>query len=403
MKSQAKKPLVNSEISVLILCDYYLPGYKAGGPIRSIYNLTSEIVRFFKIKIITRDRDLGDKKAYSKDKKERCCNSVIYMSSGLLSFIKMVEHIKNAKNSVIYLNSFFSLKYSILPVLANKLLFKSKRKIVLNPRGELLNEAIKIKPRKKYIYIYIANLLKFYEPIYWQVTDPAEKKQVQKIFKPGKKIYELTNITKHEPHQKRYILKENDTLKLVYISRITKKKNLIETIKIIRRLKGDIQFDIWGPIEDHRYWRQCLRLIEKTPKNIKIRYMGEVEHRMVPSIMLKYHFLILLSLSENFGHVIAEAINSGVPVIISDRTPWGRRGWQDFGIIVSLQEKEEIMKILQEIVSWGNRSYFKQKERIYGYLEKMDRVTKKLIKEYIYMIQEIYYEYNSGSYNKRQN
>ena|ERR1039458_4437225 len=46
---------------VLVLVGTYLPGYKTGGPIRSIANLVAALGEEFPFRIVTLDRDLGDK------------------------------------------------------------------------------------------------------------------------------------------------------------------------------------------------------------------------------------------------------------------------------------------------------------------------------------------------------
>ena len=47
---------------VLVLADYYLPGFKAGGPIRSLANMVDRLGDEFAFKIVTRDRDAGDQR-----------------------------------------------------------------------------------------------------------------------------------------------------------------------------------------------------------------------------------------------------------------------------------------------------------------------------------------------------
>jgi len=42
----------------------YLPGYKAGGPIRSVANLIDALGDDFEFRVVTSDRDLGEDKAY---------------------------------------------------------------------------------------------------------------------------------------------------------------------------------------------------------------------------------------------------------------------------------------------------------------------------------------------------
>ena len=47
--------------SVLVLLGTYLPGYKAGGALRSIENLVAAFGGEFHFRVVTLDRDLGDK------------------------------------------------------------------------------------------------------------------------------------------------------------------------------------------------------------------------------------------------------------------------------------------------------------------------------------------------------
>ena len=49
---------------ILTSVGYYLPGYKSGGPIRTIANLVDRLGDEFQFKIVTADRDSGDEKPY---------------------------------------------------------------------------------------------------------------------------------------------------------------------------------------------------------------------------------------------------------------------------------------------------------------------------------------------------
>lgn len=49
---------------ILIIMGRYLPGYKDGGPVRSIKNLTDFLGREYNFKILTCDRDHGDTEPY---------------------------------------------------------------------------------------------------------------------------------------------------------------------------------------------------------------------------------------------------------------------------------------------------------------------------------------------------
>ena len=49
---------------ILCLVDYYLPGFRAGGPIRSIVNFVENLGEEFEIYIICNDRDMFDVEQY---------------------------------------------------------------------------------------------------------------------------------------------------------------------------------------------------------------------------------------------------------------------------------------------------------------------------------------------------
>ena len=51
--------------TILIIMGRYLPGYRDGGPLRSIKNLTDRLGEEYDFRIITTDRDLGDNTPYS--------------------------------------------------------------------------------------------------------------------------------------------------------------------------------------------------------------------------------------------------------------------------------------------------------------------------------------------------
>ena len=50
---------------LIILSDWFAPGYRAGGPITSCVNLAYAMRDYFDVKIITSDRDFGDRKPYA--------------------------------------------------------------------------------------------------------------------------------------------------------------------------------------------------------------------------------------------------------------------------------------------------------------------------------------------------
>jgi len=111
-------------------------------------------------------------------------------------------------------------------------------------------------------------------------------------------------------------------LRVVFLSRIARNKNLDYALQILAECKTTVGFDIWGTIEDTGYWRTCEKLMQNMPGNIQVSYRGVADHGDVLKILAAYDLLFLPTRGENYGHVIAESMSAGTPVLVSDQTPW---------------------------------------------------------------------------------
>ncbi|HEY6902556.1 MAG TPA: hypothetical protein VI233_17985, partial [Puia sp.] len=132
---------MNQKKKLLLFTDWYAPGYKAGGPIRSCVNFVGHMKEDYDVYVFTSDRDLNSSEPYegiepdcwfSPDGKAQ----LYYCSPGRLSWGHIKEQLLMIQPDFIYLNSMFSPKFTILPLLISRL--KGIRsKIVLSPRGML--------------------------------------------------------------------------------------------------------------------------------------------------------------------------------------------------------------------------------------------------------------------------
>ena len=62
--------------------------------------------------------------------------------------------------------------------------------------------------------------------------------------------------------------------------------------------------------------------IRDRPSNIRAVYKGEVPPDQVKRTLARHDLFFFPTRGENFGHVIFESLAAGVPVLISDQTPW---------------------------------------------------------------------------------
>src|SRR5690606_20694183 len=69
----------------------------------------------------------------------------------------------------------------------------------------------------------------------------------------------------------------------------------------------------------------------------------------VAALFSKYDLFFLPTRGENYGHVIAEALSMGTPVLISDQTPWRELQADDLGWDVPLASVAEFACTIQAL------------------------------------------------------
>ena len=249
--------------------------------------------------------------------------------------VEFERTIVEIKPDILYLQGLF--QNCIFPCL--RLAKKYKIKVLLAPRGELCAGAFQ-KKYKKVPYIMMLQALGLSNNVHFQSTSEEETMALRKWLHVSKnRIHYLTNIPslpkKSFEHKKKEIGKVN----IIFLSRIHPKKNLIFALNCLKSIKGFVQFDIYGPLEDKEYWNRCEKIITELPLNVKARYCGLIDHDKVHETFAKYDLFFFPTFSENFGHVIAEALFVGCPVLISDKTPFSDVDKYGAGHAISLNNR----------------------------------------------------------------
>jgi glycosyltransferase involved in cell wall biosynthesis len=310
---------------ILIFIDWFIPAYKAGGPIQSVSNMVTHLKSEFDFWIYTSNSDLNEplslpSKSLNKWIKKDDFN-IMYVDASQqnVKFLKKLLH-GNCFDAV-YINSLFSLKFSIQPLIVAKQL---NSKVILAPRGMLGAGALSIKPLKKKLFLKVFKIFGGHKNIIWHATDVSEKVEIVSHFGNETNVMVAPNLTKKVIGIRPNKNKQVDSLRLFFLSRIAVKKNLLTAIKALSFLQKDvnIEFSIIGPIEETEYWKQCQSEFKSLPNNVKVSYLGATPNHELSSILNNQHVMILPTQHENFGHVIMESWQAGCPVIISKNTPW---------------------------------------------------------------------------------
>jgi glycosyltransferase involved in cell wall biosynthesis len=350
---------------VLIPTEYYLPGFKAGGPIRCVSNLIARLGDEIDFRVITRDRDQGDSEPYPGVTPGRWQwvgkAEVLYLSPHDLARPTLRRHLRGHNHDILYLNSLFSRHFTIRPLLLRRLGLVPESRVVLAPRGELSPGAMSLKPGRKRVYLALAKRLGLFRDVTWHATSAHEADNIVSwiggtgastaLRSPVVRAPDPTtpaNENEEGPPRPR---KDVGSLKIVAVSRVTRMKNLETALTLLKDLTGDVRFDIYGPIESARYWSRCEEVIATLPPNVRVNHCGTVPPDQVVSTMAAYDLFLLPTHGENFGHVIHEALTAGLPVLISDRTPW--RGLEEKGVgwDLPLERPEAFREVLQRCVA----------------------------------------------------
>ncbi|MBX3349511.1 MAG: glycosyltransferase [Nitrospira sp.] len=317
-----------AKITVLTFARYYLPGFKAGGPIRTISNMVEALGDEFDFRIVCSDRDFMDGSAYrnvAPASWTRVGKAWVYYTPPLRwSMCRWMRLLRDTPHDIVYLNSLFDPRYTLSLLWANRMRGPKARRVVLAPRGEFSNGALGIKSWKKIPFLRTAKLLGLYQDLIWHASTPDEAADIQQRMGTSNHVvvarnFPTRNFLKTRPN---VIQDPNDALRIVFLSRITRMKNLDYALDVLSHSTVKIQFDIWGTLEDRQYWQECQTLMRKMPAHVTVKYFGAAEHSMVANILSDYDMLFLPTRGENFGHVISEALSVGTAVLISNRTFW---------------------------------------------------------------------------------
>jgi glycosyltransferase involved in cell wall biosynthesis len=348
---------------LLLLTDWYEPGFKAGGPIQSCRNFVSAMHEELEISVLTSDRDLGENNPYPGIQTNQWIQrppgiSVYYADMNELNSKKFSSLIDESKPDFIYVNSMYSYHLSVVPLLfswRNKI----SAQIVLAPRGMLQEGAMQFKTVKKKLYIRALNFMGVPRKLRFHATDDQEKKDILHYFPAAKRVDEISNFSAPLPAHLKTINKVPGNLRAVYMSRIIPKKNILFFLRLLKKLPADIElrFDIYGEVEDKDYWEQAKQIIDSLPGNIEVGVHGAVPHDQVNETLEASHIFVLPSKGENFGHAIFESWSAGRPCLISDKTPWHHLNKQLTGWDLPLESEQPWLNALVEAGNWEQSSF----------------------------------------------
>lgn len=367
--------MLNNKPIVLTFNKFYLPGYRAGGPIRTIANMVDRLGDSFDFRIVTLDRDAGDADPYANIQTDTWIRvgkaQVMYLPAKHVSLSRLVSISREVTPQVIYLNSFFDPTFTQRVLWARRLGLLHPAPFILAPRGEFSVGALQLKHLKKQLYLYGSTLVRLYHNLTWQASSEFERADIQRElpFVRNGDIVEAMDLAPidDEGCVVSSVRKEDTPLRVCFLSRISPMKNLDFALRALARVKSEVVFTIYGPKEVPTYWAECEALIACMPSNVRVNYERELLPAEVRTTLSQHDLFLFPTRGENYGHVIHETLGAGLPVLISDQTPWGEVAARKVGWVHPLSDIDAFAFAIDDYASWASERVAEIKARAAAY------------------------------------
>jgi glycosyltransferase involved in cell wall biosynthesis len=367
---------------ILVFIDWFYPGFRSGGPSRSVWNLIQKMKDKFSFYVVTRNIDYCSETPYLDKVYDEWTEifeglNVYYQDHRRLTIQCIRQHIEEIPWDICYINGVYSYYFSIIPLFYARKFRKGK--VVVSPRGMLSEGSVSVKSFKKTGFLSISRRLKLFDEVTFHATKENEEMDIHRWFGRCKVVVVPNFPTELYEEKLAFPLKDKGILNLIWLGRISPEKNLLFALKLLRSVrKGQINFFLYGVIYDKEYWKECQQLIDDMPDRVRISYEGVLEPEDIIKTLSRFHFMFLPTTGENYGHAILESMMAGTPVIISNTTPWTQLAEKGLGWDLPLQDTRGFLKVLRDAINMENRQYLDLRKRVLRYREKFLDISQQI-------------------------
>lgn len=311
-------------------------------------------------KIVTADRDTRDVAPYQNIEVDAWNDvgkaQVYYTSPGSRTVKDIARLICETPHDVLYINSFFDWAFAVQPLIVRKTGLAPRRPTIVAPRGEFSPGAFELKRWKKAPFTTLMRLCGVTSGVTWQASSEYEANDIRRVLgRSADQIVIAPNLPPPLEHNANDFGAVNEDrregkLSICFLSRVTPKKNLAYALEVLREVSLPVEFIIYGSVSDSQYWVECQELLRQMPDHIDVQYHGAVDHERVVQTLARHDLFFFPTRGENYGHVVHEALSAGLPVLISDQTPWRRLTKKGIGWDIPLDRPDLFRTAIEEQV-----------------------------------------------------
>ncbi len=310
-------------MKILIVVPYLYPALTYGGPAKVVFDLAVKLAKKHDVTIYTSDAWNGKRRISENEKLKsknnfnvkyfrNLINGIAYKYRIFSAFVMVTSYlIEKDDYDIVHINDVFILPNLLIGFLA--VLYK--KPYVYSPHGVL--DPVRIRKKfllKKILYFLLArNVLGNAKTLI--ATSEVEKKVLNDLgFKRVVAVYNGVSTKRFVPTKKYRRFKNNNKFTMLYVGKIHALKGLKELISALKNIKFEYQLLIAGP--DDGDLENLRNLISKY-KLKDIYFLGFVDDNEKTELYDLSDLFVHPSLSEGFSISILEALNYGLPVLIT--------------------------------------------------------------------------------------
>lgn len=334
----------------------YPPAFRSGGPTRSIAALVHRLSDDFEFRIVTslddNGHDLSEDGVVPLQWQPRAYGRVSAIPLGKRASLRALKQLRSVKAEILYFNSLFNPVFTIAPLMARRFGLLRTKRIVIAPRGELGLGALALKSRRKRRTLRVLRMFGLVRGVVWHATNDEEAANIHREFGAKANVMIATNLRALEVSPPTPRASAGPT-NIVFMSKIDRMKNLETVVEVVAQCP-EVTLSVLGPVKEEDYWSEVLERIASTGVINRFDYVGPVEPDRVVPRLTSFDLFFLPSQGENFGHAILEALAAGVPVLISDKTPWSHVEAAGAGWVCDPNDTDGFAERIRTFVAMGD-------------------------------------------------